>query len=116
MSKIFRLILLIVALIILILTYCYITRGKPISSVKQVDICKLEQQLTLQSNESALYFYKVEEEVKKDTLYLKIFTKTVSFFRPSEGYEYHINLDPKINIVQILDSAFECNKIGKCYD
>ena len=116
MTKVFQLILLIIFLLILILTYCYITRGNPISSVRQVDICKLEQKLTLQSNESASYFYKVEEEVKNDTLHLKIFTKTVSFFRPSEGYEYEINLDPKINIIQILDTAFECNKIGKCYD
>ncbi len=116
MNKIFQLILLIVALIILILTYCYITRGKPISSVNQIDICKLERKLILHSNVSALYIYKVEEEIRKDTLLLKVLTKTVSFAQPNETNQYEIILNPAINIVQVLDSAFESEKIGKCYE
>lgn len=116
MNKKIQLALLIVFILVLILTYSYITRGKPISSVREISICKFEQKLILHSNHSAQFISKVEQGIKNDTLYLKVFTKTVSFFQSQDEFQYEIILTPEINIIQMSDSAFECNKIGKCIE
>ncbi|MFZ7114025.1 MAG: hypothetical protein ACO1G9_01505 [Bacteroidota bacterium] len=115
MNKVFQIIIRFSILLILVLTYLYVTRAKPITSLKQINICKLDQKLTLDSKESAQYISKVEEITTGDTLQLLIFRKGISFVQ-SGPYHYDVNLDSGIKVVQILDSDLLVEEIEKCIE
>ena len=115
MNKVFQLILRISILLFLVLTYLFVTRGKPITEVDQIIICRREQKLVLESKKSALFISKVEEISKSDTVQLFVYTKTISFIQ-SGPYHYEINLDSGIKVVQILDTALLVGEIEKCIE
>ena len=115
MNKVFQIIIRFSTLLILVLTYLYVTRAKPISSIKQINICKLDQKMTLDSKESAQYISKVEEITTRDTLKLVIFRKGISFVQ-SGPYHYDVKLDSGIKVVQILDSDLLVGEIEKCIE
>lgn len=115
MNKVFQIILRVSILLILVLTYLYVARAKTITSINQINICKLDQKLTLDSKESAQYITKVEEITKGDTLHLIVFRKTISFVQ-SGPFNYDINLDSGIKVVQILDSSLSVGEIEKCIE
>ena len=112
MNKVFQIIIRFSILLILVLTYLYVTRAKPISSINQINICKLDQKLTLDSRESAQYISKVDEIRKGDTLQLIVFRKSISFVQ-SGPYHYDVNLGSAIKVVQILDSDLLLGEIEK---
>ncbi|MBK8363836.1 MAG: hypothetical protein KA284_13930 [Bacteroidia bacterium] len=115
MNKVFQIIIRFSTLLILVLTYLYVTRAKPISSIDQINICKLDQKLTLDSRESAQYISKVEEFITGDTLKLVVFRKSISFVQ-SGPYHYDVKLDSGIKVVQILDSDLLVGEIEKCIE
>lgn len=115
MNKFFQGLLRVSILAILVFTYLYVTRAKPIKSFNEINICQLNGKLILESHGSEQYISKVEEINKSDTIRLIVYRKTVSFLQ-SGPHNYEINLDPAIKIIQIAETTLNVAEIEKCIE
>ena len=115
MNKFIQVLLRVSILAILVFTYLYVTRAKPIKSFNEINICQLDGTLVLESNRSEQYISKVEVIKKSDAVQFIVYRKTISFVQ-SGPHTYEINLHPGIKIIQIAETTLNIAEIEKCIE